>query len=43
MAKKDGRNVTSLAVRLPSELHRKLKGWAGLNGLKIQTVVIEAL
>jgi predicted DNA-binding protein len=45
MAKKatEARNVTALAVRLPTELHRRLKGWAGLNGLKVQAVVIEAL
>jgi hypothetical protein len=32
-----------LAVRIAPELKRRLKGWAGLNGVQVQEVVVAAL
>jgi hypothetical protein len=43
VAKKNAQPTKALLVRFPVELHRKLKGWAGLNGTTIQAVVIEAV
>jgi hypothetical protein len=32
-----------LAVRMAPELKRRIKGWAGLNGVQVQAVVVAAV